>query len=377
LGSSQARIGIIGAGFWATLFYLPFFRDNPEARCIGVVRKTRDGLDALQREFDLEVATTDVGELLEHGCDGVVVASPHSLHCAHAIQALDAGAHVLVEKPMTVSLSDALRLRDVANRSDRSVSIAYGWSYTRMGVWAIETANSGVLGRVTSLTGYMASALVSLFSGVVGYGALTVGGYEFRPEAGTWDSPGAGGGGYLYGQLSHQLGLALAMHPARPAEVFCRTVRLPNDVDLDVQVSIAFADGSVGSFSGHGRLPISVRYPHDFRVVGTNGILYLDFDRERAEVFRSEPEDEERYILEAGEQAFTGRSADLALDVRPGEGAYACDSAAQFLVDRCLGRDVPNRAPVDLGVRTVAVMEAAERSSRLGEPVSVGDLTLS
>jgi predicted dehydrogenase len=276
---------------------------------------------------------------------------------------------------MTVSLADALRVRAAASRSDRAVSVAYGWNYSRMGSWAIETANTRVLGQVTSLTGFMASALTSLFSGVKGYGALTIGDFELWPEVGTWATPGAGGGGYLYGQLSHQLGLALSMHPAEPVEVFCRTWRLPNDVDLDVQVSIQFADGSIGSFNGNGRLPIGVRYPIDFRLAGTSGTLYLDFERERAEVFRSDPEDEERYSLEQGEQAFTGRPADLALDVQPAESIYGLDGAAQFLIDRCLGRESPNRAPVELGVRTVAVMEAAERSSRLGEPVRVGDLS--
>ncbi len=45
---SQARIGIIGAGFWAAYFYLPFLRDHPDAVCVGVVRPEADALAALK-----------------------------------------------------------------------------------------------------------------------------------------------------------------------------------------------------------------------------------------------------------------------------------------------------------------------------------------
>ena len=53
---------------------------------------------------------------------------------------------------------------------------------------------------------------------------------------------------------------------------------------------------------------------------------------------------------------------------------YTCDGPAQFLVDACLGRERINRAPLALGVRTVAVMEAAWQSAHTGQPVRVADL---
>ena len=51
--------------------------------------------------------------------DAVVVATPHPTHAELAIRALDAGKHVLVEKPMVTSLADAGRLHEAAARSDR------------------------------------------------------------------------------------------------------------------------------------------------------------------------------------------------------------------------------------------------------------------
>ena len=66
--TQQARIGIIGAGFWSSYFYLPYLRDAPDAVCVGVVRRNEEALAALKRGFDLDVASTEVEDLLAAGC---------------------------------------------------------------------------------------------------------------------------------------------------------------------------------------------------------------------------------------------------------------------------------------------------------------------
>lgn len=365
----QARIGIIGAGFWAAYFYLPFLRDHPEATCIGIVRRNREALRALQGAFDLEVATTEVGELLERGCDGVIVASPHDLHRTHAEQALAAGAHVLIEKPMTVTLGDARAVATAAELAGRTLTVAHGWNYSRMAAWAMDLVAEGTLGPTTSITGLMASSLTDLFAGNAGYGTIELGGFAFEASADTWARPEAGGG-YLYGQLSHQLGVALMLVRSEPREVFARMRRLPNGADIDVTVSVEFAGGTIGSFSGHGRLPWGTRYPLELRVAGERGVLTLDYERERADAQLSVG-DSHAFATGSRAQAFTDTHPDLTLDLEPGEGLYTCDGPVHLLVDRCLGRESVDRAPAELGVRTVAVMEAAARSARLGQPVNL------
>jgi hypothetical protein len=178
-----ARIGIIGAGFWAASYYLPFFRDHPDVELVGVVRKTEEGLDNFRRAFDLEVATTSVDELLAAGVDGVVVASPHALHREHAVAALEAGAHVLVEKPMAVKAADARAIGAAATATGRTAAVALGWNYMRLSIWAKEMLDAGRIGRVTSVTGYKASSLTAVFAGVSGYGVVDVAGFPVEAEA--------------------------------------------------------------------------------------------------------------------------------------------------------------------------------------------------
>jgi predicted dehydrogenase len=365
----SVRIGVIGAGFWAAYFYLPFLRDQPDVELVGVVRRNRHALDALRRAYALEVASDSVDELLSAGCDGVIVASPQNLHREHAVAAMEAGAHVLVEKPMTVTLADALALEAAARRTGRHAVVAYGWNFAAMTSWAGDVVANGSIGAPRWITAVMSSSLVDLFSGTSGYGTVEVGGHVFEAQPETWADPAAGGG-YVYGQLSHELGVALALVQSEPRLVFARANFLPSGVDIDVQVTVEFEGGVVGSFSGHGRAPWGVRYPLEVRVAAENGVLTLDFEHDTAEAYVGSSSVSPGE-LEEGEAAFRGRRPDLELALEPGAGLYSCEGPAHWLLDACRGRTTDNRAPVELGRRAVAIMEAAVSSARSGQPVEV------
>ena len=269
---------------------------------------------------------------------------------------------MLIEKPMTVTLADAEAVAAAARTAGRTVAIAHGWNWSRLTDWAKEALEQGRLGTVTSVTGYMSSCLTDLFSGASGYGVLDVGGFAVEAETATWAKADAGGG-YLFGQLSHLLALGLWLVPNEPDDVFARAHLLENGVDLDVQVSVGFAGGVVGSFSGQGHEPWGRRHACDLRIAGTNGVLMLDFDRVQAQL-----------LLEGDKE----RAEWLTFEPDPPaveeDSEYTCDGAAQFLVDTCLGRETVNRAPLDVGVRTVAIMEAAWQSAHSGQAVRVADL---
>ncbi|HET6487617.1 MAG TPA: Gfo/Idh/MocA family oxidoreductase [Spirochaetia bacterium] len=85
-----------------------FTRAHPEVRAFA-------SLDAL-----LEASTPD----------GVVLAVPHHLHAPMAVQALRAGAHVLVEKPMARTTEECLRMNEAARQTGRTLMVAQNWRYT-------------------------------------------------------------------------------------------------------------------------------------------------------------------------------------------------------------------------------------------------------
>jgi predicted dehydrogenase len=362
-----ARIGVIGAGYWAVNFYLPFLARHPHAVCVGVVRPGTRELRALKRRFDLSVATEDVDDLLGLSCDGVIVASPHWLHAEHAIRALEAGMHVLVEKPMALTRRDAEAVAAAAAKTGLGLTVAHGFNYLPMSTWAIDLVRSGRLGRPLSLVAYMASAIGALLAGDSGYGQIELEGVTFEADPRTW-SDRERGGGYLYGQISHLLALGLAFVDAHPTSAFARTRSLPNGVDIDVNVSVGFDDGAIASFSGSGQLPWGVRYPLDLRLIAEEGVLNLDYERERADAFLGKSATPESFMSH-GEEAFAGRAPELSFAAAPGDGLYTCAGPVEYLIARCLERETVNRAPVELGSRAVAILEAAASSARTQEAI--------
>ena len=369
----QARIGIIGAGFWSAYFYLPYLRSAPDAVCVGVVRRNEEALAALKRGFDLDVASTEVDDLLAAGCDGIIVASGHSMHRAHAVAALEAGCHVLIEKPMTVTLEDAQAVEQAAVKAGRTLTVAHGYNYMPMSTWAIDLVASGELGRPRHLTALMGSSLVDLFSGQGGYGDVEVGGYTFEASPSTW-AVADQGGGYLYGQTSHQLGMALALVPSRPASVFARLGRLENGCDIDVSLSVEFADGTLATISGNGRMPWGVRTPMNLFLETDSAIMSIDYTNEIARAWAAddrEPELPDPDSVDRG-YALRGFPPTHEFTVEPGEGLYTCEGPARMLIERCLGQPTLDRAPGELGVRAVAIMAAAVESARRGAAVETG-----
>lgn len=371
--ASPVRIGIIGAGFWAVQFYLPYLFGRDDVTCVGIVRRGRAELAVLKDQFKLQIATEDVSELLAMGCDGIIVSSPNTLHYTHAVQALNAGAHVLVEKPMCLTFEDALALQHEVDRTGRKMTVAYGYNYLPMATWAIDLVQSGAIGRPLSLTGYMASSLLSLFSGQTGYGTIDVGSLRFEAESSTW-ADAATGGGYLYGQLSHLVGLGMAFSGAMPTRVYSRAQRLPSGSDIDVSLVAELSDGGTATFSGNGRLPLGTRYPMEMTVAGEHGSLVIDFQHDRAEAFLGEATFPDSFDWE-GEVAISGRPPDAAWQATPGDGTYTCEGPVDYLISCCTSQEAVNRAPCSLAVRAVAILDAAHRSAITGEPVHAYERT--
>src|SRR5262249_19804675 len=105
--SKRARLGFIGAGWWATSNHMPLLAARDDVEIVAVSTIGQENLARVRERFGFAVATEDYRDLLTLGLDGIVVASPHTLHFEHAKAALATGCHVMVEKPMTTNAAQA------------------------------------------------------------------------------------------------------------------------------------------------------------------------------------------------------------------------------------------------------------------------------
>ncbi|MEK6717851.1 MAG: Gfo/Idh/MocA family oxidoreductase [candidate division NC10 bacterium] len=99
----MVRIGMVGARFGATVHLqnLAPLRGT-RVQITGICSQSRESAEACARRFDIPFVTTDLAALLDRkDVDAVDLCVPNALHHAFAIQAAEAGKHVIVEKPLT------------------------------------------------------------------------------------------------------------------------------------------------------------------------------------------------------------------------------------------------------------------------------------
>ncbi len=118
---SGFRLGLLGAGYISQT-YMAALDHVPGAEVTAVWSRTRERAEGFAHRFGVERATDVVEELIE-AVDVVCVNSPNACHAAHAIAAAEAGRHVIVEKPLAVTLEQGRAMIEAAERA--GVGLAY------------------------------------------------------------------------------------------------------------------------------------------------------------------------------------------------------------------------------------------------------------
>jgi len=342
----KARLGFIGAGWWATTNHMPLLAARRDVEMVSVCGLDPAVLARCRRDFGFTHTTGSVRELLDQGLDGVVVATPHTLHAAHALAALRAGCHVLVEKPFTTSAASARRIVALARRTRRHIVVAYGWNHRPIGIKARELMEGKAVGRIEYVLCHMASPVKNLFSGKS---------FDFTETAyvpsslSTWADPRVSHGGYGQGQLSHAAGLMLWLTGLRATSVFANLSRVGSRVDMYDALSVRFKGGAIGTVSGSATLPPGTpgTFQLDVRIFGNRGVVSLDIARDRLTL-----------------DTHAGRHEVVPL--QPGDGAYRCDGPPHQFVELILGLTRQNFSPGDVAMRSVEIIDAAYRSARSG-----------
>ncbi|MHB8644702.1 MAG: Gfo/Idh/MocA family protein [Thermomicrobiales bacterium] len=110
--AKTVRVGIIGTGIGAE--HIKAFQQVPGAVVSAVCSAQQERAEAMARQFDIPRATDAYRDLLGADVDAVVITTPPALHRQMALDAIAAGKHVFCEKPLAVTLADAVEMRDAA-----------------------------------------------------------------------------------------------------------------------------------------------------------------------------------------------------------------------------------------------------------------------
>lgn len=185
----------------------------------------------------------------------VVVSTPHVLHYTQCMDALSAGAHVLVDKPMVTHPDHARRLVAFAAERKLALLVAAQGFYSDTFAYVRQVLAQGELGPLQVASGLMAS-------GWLQYGA------------GTWrQDPHASGGGNLHDSAVHVLGVLLALVNSPVREVFCWTDKKDLTVDVNAVALLRFANGVLATLTNGGNCPTWDSYVH---LQGEQGLVRLN-----------------------------------------------------------------------------------------------------
>lgn len=210
---TRVRIGVVGLG-GATMQLLPSIVADERVVIAGVV----DADERARRDFadDFAVPAHESVEALaaDPGVDVVYLATPHALHADQAVAALAQGTHVLVEKPLSLTVADCLRVVEASRASGAHVVVGHTHAFDRPVRALRDLLDVGDLGEVAMIT------------------SCNYGSFLYRPRR-PEELDTRLGGGIVFNQVPHQVDLvrllggglvrsvrssAFVLDPSRPTE---------------------------------------------------------------------------------------------------------------------------------------------------------------
>jgi len=144
------KIGVIGCGSIARRRHLLEYEANSKVEIIAVCDIVSERADEMATKYNAK-AFVDYKELLAIvDLDAISICLPNYLHATVSIEALDAGCHVLCEKPMAISKEEAESMIKAAEKNDKKLMIAHNQRFVSSHQKAKQLIDNGELGKIYS-----------------------------------------------------------------------------------------------------------------------------------------------------------------------------------------------------------------------------------
>ncbi|WP_442598944.1 Gfo/Idh/MocA family protein [Neobacillus sp. D3-1R] len=147
---SKIRVGIIGCGSIATHRHLPEYARNEHVEIVAVCDIVESRVNEVAAKYQAK-AYIDFNDLIaDSNVDAVSVCTPNYLHAPVSIAALNAGKHVLCEKPMATSREEAEKMIVAANKNGKKLMIAHNQRFVPSHQKARQLIANGEMGKIYS-----------------------------------------------------------------------------------------------------------------------------------------------------------------------------------------------------------------------------------
>ncbi len=226
----HVNIAILGAGNIARE-HVKRFDDRDDVTVVALCDVSEDIVAAFIEKNFADARTklagfTDPARMYAQAApDAVAILTPHTLHLDHAVQALDAGCHVLMEKPMVTSADQAYQLAEKVEQSGKVFTIGYNTSCRPRFIYLRELIRKQSFGRLHQLCGWLTQNWLE----------LTLDTWRQKPEL--------SGGGMAYDSGAHLLNSVCWTVESPVAEVHALIDNRGAPVDINASINIRFENG--------------------------------------------------------------------------------------------------------------------------------------
>lgn len=345
---SRIKAVVLSAGAWSQSSHLPALAGDAGVDIVAVSSPNAQTAEQTAASFGVQRWTTDWREALAGGADIVVVSSPPVAHEDMVIGALEAGAHVLVEKPFALEAGSARRMRDAAIAAGKHLLIGFGWPAASIFARARALVEAGEVGSIEHMIFHLAVNTRALLSG------STDGGWggNAASDTTTYTDPRISAGGSVAVSMSHQLGLIEWLTDNEIVAVQASTFPVGAPIDLHATVNAEFSGGGSAAISSASTHPYLARPQWHMALYGSNGQLWLDSMADHLRLVRADGEV-------------------VTFDAPEASGVYDAGAPTKALIACARGEPAPPGLSAHLATRVVAVTDAIYESARSGAKLRI------
>ncbi len=151
----KLRVGVLGAGAWASFAHLPGFRRDSRCELVAIADPQFDLARAAAAQFEIPIAASDHRAVIERDdIDVIDVCTPSHTHFELAWAALEAGKHVLCEKPVAYDFRDTRRAAQVARDKGLKTKLGFTFRYAPAMRYMRKLVGDGFIGQPFIFNGF-------------------------------------------------------------------------------------------------------------------------------------------------------------------------------------------------------------------------------
>lgn len=232
--SERLNLGVIGLGRAFTLM-LPTFASHPLIAMVAASDPRPDARARFAEEFGAKVYEDAAALCADPKVQAVYIASPHQFHVDHLKLAAAHGKHVLIEKPMALTVDDCRKMIEAAKTAGIQLLVGHSHSYDLPYLRTREMIRSGTYGRVRMIN------------------ALNFTDFLYRPRR-PEELDTRAGGGVVFSQAAHQVDIVrlLAGTRAKSVRAFTASWDPSRPTEGAYNAQISFEDGAFASLTYSG-----------------------------------------------------------------------------------------------------------------------------